>query len=146
MSILLIRRSSDGREFHSLGAATWNALSPRVTLVLIEGASSKTALEERKLYAPCDFTWTRSWIYKGAMPCIALNVNSSILKWMRCLIGSQCNSCISGRRQKNRHWLLFIIWPVRPRARFHCETIEKIPVWGPYVMARAGPEKAVRTC
>ena len=24
--------------------------------------------------------------------------------------------------------LLFIIWPVRPRARFHCKTIEKIPV------------------
>ena len=46
--------SSDGREFHSLGAATWNALSLRVTLVLKEGASSKTAQEERKLYAPCD--------------------------------------------------------------------------------------------
>ena len=40
----------------------------------------------------------------------------------------------------------FIIWPVRPRARFHCKTIDKIPVWGPYAMARAGPEKAVRTC
>ena len=39
-----------------------------------------------------------------------------------------------------------IIWPVRPRARFQCKSIEKIPVWGPYVMARAGPEKAVRTC
>ena len=40
----------------------------------------------------------------------------------------------------------FIIWPVRPRARFHCKTIDKIPVWGPYAMTRAGPEKAVRTC
>ena len=40
----------------------------------------------------------------------------------------------------------FIIWPVRPRARFHCKTIDKIPVWEPYAMARAGPEKAVRTC
>ena len=53
--------SSDGREFHSLGAATWNALSLRVTLVLKEGASSKTAQEECKLFAPCDFAWTRSW-------------------------------------------------------------------------------------
>ena len=53
--------SSDGREFHSLGAATWNALSLRVTFVLKEGASSKTAQEERKLYTPCDFAWTRSW-------------------------------------------------------------------------------------
>ena len=35
---------------------------------------------------------------------------------------------------------IFIIWPVRPRARFHCKAIEKIPVWGPYTMARAGPE------
>ena len=40
----------------------------------------------------------------------------------------------------------FIIWPLRPRARFHCKTIDKIPVWGPYAMARAGPEKAVWTC
>ena len=42
--------------------------------------------------------------------------------------------------------VIFIIWPIRPRARFHCKTIEKIPVWGPYAMARAGPEKAVRPC
>ena len=40
----------------------------------------------------------------------------------------------------------FIIWPVRPRARFHFKTIEKIPVWGPCAMARAGPEKAIRPC
>ena len=39
-----------------------------------------------------------------------------------------------------------IIWPVRPRKRFHCKSIEKIPIWGPYVMVQAGPEKAIRTC
>ena len=39
-----------------------------------------------------------------------------------------------------------VIWPVRPRTHFHCKGIKKIPVWGPYVMARARPEKAVRPC
>ena len=28
------------------------------------------------------------------------------------------------------HLLIVIIWPVRPRARFQCKSIEKIPVWG----------------
>ena len=75
----------------------------------------------------------------------------------------------SERRHKRRHkekeklWSLFlrlclclrqarfhgevsalIICPVRPLARFHCKTIEKIPVWRPYALAQAGPEKAVR--
>ena len=43
-------------------------------------------------------------------------------------------------RMKN----VFIIWPVRPRARFHFKAFEKIPVRGPYAMAGAGPEKSLR--
>ena len=37
----------------------------------------------------------------------------------------------------------FIIWHVRPGARFYCKTVENIPVWGPYAIVRAGTEKAV---
>ena len=37
----------------------------------------------------------------------------------------------------------FIKWHVRPGARFYCKTVEKITVWGPYAMGRAGTEKAV---
>ena len=31
-----------------------------------------------------------------------------------------------------------IIWPIRPGAGFHCKTIGKIPVRGPYALALAG--------
>ena len=32
---------------------------------------------------------------------------------------------------------LIIIWPVGPGVCFHCKTIDKIPVWGPYALAWA---------
>ena len=95
LKILVMARISWGSEFQSFGVATWNDLSPNVTFVLIDGAASKIPLVERKLYAPYDFRRTRSWMQRGAMPCIALNVNSNTLKWIRCLNGSQLAMQIS---------------------------------------------------
>ena len=43
----------------------------------------------------------------------------------------------------NRAIFLFIIWLVWPHARFHSNSIGKMPVWGPYALVQAGPEKAV---
>ena len=39
--------------------------------------------------------------------------------------------------------MFIIMWPVRPRKRFLCKTIDESPVWGPYAFERTGPEKAV---
>ena len=74
-----------------------------------------------------------------------LLVNFTCTCWSSAILLA-INAVQSLKRSQVTHNSFFIIWPVRPRARFHCKTIEKIPVWGPYVMARAGPEKAVRPC
>lgn len=60
-STLVMAWISWGSEFHSFGAAAiWNDLSPNVTFVIIDGAASKIPLVERKLYAPCDFSRSKS--------------------------------------------------------------------------------------
>ena len=47
-------------------------------------------------------------------------------------------------RWKGDHYIITIIWSVRPCEPFLCKTIDEGPVWGPYAFARAGLEKAVR--
>ena len=54
-----ISRSSRGRAFHNLGAATWKDLSPSVTLVLNVGDARKIPPDDLRLYAPCDFKETK---------------------------------------------------------------------------------------
>ena len=78
-STLVMARISRRSGFQSFGAATWNDLSPNVPFVLIDGAARKVPLVEHKLYAPCDFRRTSFLMLRGAMPCIAINVNSNTL-------------------------------------------------------------------
>ena len=54
-----ISRSSRGRAFHNLGAATWKDLSPSVTLSLNVDNASKIPPDNLRLYVPCDFKETK---------------------------------------------------------------------------------------
>ena len=54
-----ISRSSRGRAYHNLGAATWKDLSSSVTLVLNVNDASKIPLDDLRLYVPCDFKKTK---------------------------------------------------------------------------------------
>ena len=54
-----ISRSSRGRAFHNLGAATWKDLSLSVTVDLNVDAASKIPADDLRFYVPCDFKETK---------------------------------------------------------------------------------------
>ena len=67
---------SSGRLFHNLGAADWNALSPRVTLHFTLAGTNSTALRRRRLYREAFATGNKSAKYCGAKLCRHLYVTS----------------------------------------------------------------------
>ena len=91
MFTLLIARSSFGREFQSVGAATIKTLSPNV-FDRTAGIESKILSDALRLYKD-DLNVSnnlKSHRYLGERPCIALNLISSILNCIRASTGSQC--------------------------------------------------------
>ena len=71
----MIERISRGNTLQSAGAATWNDLSPKVTLLLEAGVGSNKPSEHLLID-------TSSLEYIGANPWMALKTNSRILKLM----------------------------------------------------------------
>ena len=65
--ILVIARSSFGREFHSVDAATVKALSPNVVFDRIAGIESRILPEDLRLYKD-DLNVSNSHRYLGARP------------------------------------------------------------------------------
>lgn len=64
----------EGSEFHNLGAAIVNDLSPNVTADFFNGGINSIALLDRRLYLVFCLTCTRLDMYDGAMSCSALKV------------------------------------------------------------------------
>ena len=67
MFTLLIARSSFGREFQSVGAATIKAVSPNVVFDRTAGIESKILPEDLRLYKD-DLNVSKSHRYLGARP------------------------------------------------------------------------------
>jgi fumarate reductase subunit C len=65
-------RISAGRLFHSVGAVTWNDLSPKVVNVFVPGFSSNSSVDDRRLYLDAALSLMSSEIFSGARPLIAL--------------------------------------------------------------------------